>query len=277
MESEAETAADRVERLRHWCVTGRRPAAALELSAWVRSDACPPAARVLWASLLLQRGETEAALDALATAGQQPGVCRMRAAVLVRLGRQEAAHAEWAAARAPVQAAAAVPTRSADLSRDVPDAEADHTDAHTAEANSASPPLASVLLRRPGLIPTLVAAARISRRSGWILALRDACVDAAQAMDGASDPAHRLLASRGAAQLSMRLGDDTAARRWARVALALAPCDAAAALVLSWTADDACGESSAEVLGRVAAAHPDYPDVAAALQRCRSAAPAQAA
>ena len=61
----AETHADRLLRLRRWCVTGHLAAAELELHGWIRDADCPAPAAVLLTRLTAQRGDASAALEAL--------------------------------------------------------------------------------------------------------------------------------------------------------------------------------------------------------------------
>ena len=264
-----ETPADRLDRLRHWAVTGRRRAAALELSAWARDPGFPAAARLLWSGLLQQRGELEAALEALQPRDAEadtPALRSMRVAILVRLGRLD---------RASHLARRAAPTLQADLAAPCAAAgSGSGSYASRARISDSERPLfdglavATALHGRLALVPSLVAAERARPRSGRAMRLREGLIRLHEAEVEACRMTWRVPLAAGIAHLSVVLGDEEAARDWAHRGLRLEPTNAELAMILSWLSDDpSVGEPAVEVLRRVAQKHPDYPDIRTALDR----------
>jgi len=70
------------------------------------------------------------------------------------------------------------------------------------------------------------------------------------------------------AELALLIGDEDDARRWAHRGLRLEPFNATLSLVLAQITDDTTvGPAATEMLKRVSLKFPQYPDVAAALER----------
>lgn len=125
--------------------------------------------------------------------------------------------------------------------------------------------LAAELMTQLQLIPALVAAQVLRPRRDDIATLRGA-IDLLS-RDAEDDAAQRLICE-AMARLALLAGDSDETRRWAHRGLRIDPFHAPLALMLSEVDDDVTlGPRTADVLARVAAANPTYPDVLAALIR----------
>lgn len=267
MMDSAETCDQRLERLERWCVTGRAAAAELELTGWRRAKHCPAGARVLLASLRARRGELRDAREALGPTRDldprslSPEQAKMLVAVDTLLGDEaEAAYVTRGLHHAHGQDEAV----GRWLAVSDPPGMSELPDQTPAKADR----LADALWARFELVPTLVFAQEQRPSSGALSLLRSALLRlAARAAD---DTEKQLTVCRALAQVAQLLGDEDEARRWAHRGLKIDPYCARLALVLSWVPDDAAvGEPAVDVLARVSSVHPQYPDVAAALERRR--------
>lgn len=246
------------------CVDGRRVQAALELQAWTRRDDCPATARLLLAALWAEDGDLDAAI-ASADAGRQsdahdndpalqkvaiclrveadlPDSARRLAAELFETHGHDPAIGGWLAAMQP-PGTGQMPGVSA----------------------SAIEQLSGELIESLDVVPALVAglAAEPNRHDTELL--RQALCRLA---DDAADDAQLLLVCRAVTKLSLLLDDADEVRRWAHRGLKVEPYCAQLALALAETPDElTLGPPASEVLRRVAATHPTYPDVRAALIR----------
>lgn len=263
----AETHEQRLERLQRWCVTGRAAAAELELASWRRAAHCPPGAKVLLATLRARRGELHEAREALGDVRKldahalSPDLARMLIAVDTLL-KDEAEAAYVTRVLHHHHGHESSVSRWLAVS-DAPGV-AELPDTMHAKATQ----LAEELALRFDLIPTLVFAQQTKPATARLSLLRSALLRLVG--PNAADAGRRLTLCRALAQLAQLAGDEDEARRWAHRGLEVDPYCATLAMILSWVPDDAdVGRPAADVLARVHAAHPDYPDVAAALDRRR--------
>ena len=253
----------RLRRLCESCVNGAAAAAELELHEWQRQADCPPAARVLLASLLARRGELRNALHILRPkngdhAEADPAVLQLLISILVAAGLAEAARrviellhhdhgdrpevAQWLS------------------TMDVPGATR-----RPAPSGRLIESLASDLLTRLHLLPSLVAAQCVEPDEMQIAVLRGAIE---RISHDVSDRSERLMICQAMAELALLSDDDDEARRWAHRGLKLNRYSAALALMLNRVADDeASGQPTSSVLAEAVAANPTYPDLRMALIR----------
>jgi tetratricopeptide (TPR) repeat protein len=253
-------AAAKLATIAAMCVDGRLALAELDLHEWARHPGCPDEARLLLASLQAHAGKLELALSTLRAAGDAPSLplLQLQLALLI-LDEQEPQARELAqlihdrfgdmpAAQAWLQTVEA-PGLIA-------------TARHSAKAVER---LAQELMPRVELLPSLVAAAQASRDLPHARLLREALDLVWRELP--DDESLRVVFE-SLAELALLCGDEAEARRWAHRTLRLDPYRARIAILLSTLPDDAqLGPTAAHVLERVAAAHPDYPDVQAALIR----------
>lgn len=263
-----ESTQDRLHRLAEWALTGRLAAAELELYGWARESDCPADARVLLSSLLKRRGKHDDALAVLtitgvAKADSDAEILRMQACCLVTSELTESArqsllalhHAHGHDARIGrwIRATQLPGTTE---SQSLPDAQVEH--------------LAEELALRPDLLPSLVAAQRVSADAMSLLLLRQAVLRLAPNLR--EDDERMVMVCQALADLALLSDDADDARRWAYRGLRLRPYSASLALVLSRVEDDpAVGPSASEVLRKAYEANPNYPDVRAALIRTENA------
>jgi hypothetical protein len=259
-----EPAAERLARLARECLTGNLAGAELGLNAWSRDADCPDTARVLLAALFTRRGKPEDARAVLhrrdATApGADPALLQMLIANLVAadltdaarrlVGRLYHAHGDDAAIALWLQIME-VPG-AADMPA-LPDVRIER--------------LAAELAARPGVIPSLVAAQHVAPIAADVAMLRSALGLAAKELD--ADARWMSAVCQAMAELALLADDRDDARRWAHRGLKRNPYSAALALVLGRVEDDpAVGPPAARVLRDAVAAHPQYPDLRAALIR----------
>lgn len=257
-----EPADERLARLARQCLQGERAAAELELHEWRRQEECPPAARVLLASLLAQRGRLDDARAALLPADRARGEQDAQAMQLL-IAILAATDLTDAAARMAVQLhhaygqepaiAAWIQVLQAPSVSDLPllpDAQVEQ--------------LAAELVARPGVIPSLVVAQSLQPAASDIALLRHAITRMAREIQ--DDPQQMLTICQAQAELAMLASDTSDARRWAHRGLRINAYAAPLALVLSQIEDDpTIGPSATEVLAEAVAAHPTYPDLRAAL------------
>jgi tetratricopeptide (TPR) repeat protein len=246
-------------RLVQWCRQGQVAAAELELNDWRRCPDCPPAVPVLLAALLARRGEVDAALTILAEAGDHDAdVLKLRITLLTELGRVDEAgaqtellHHEHGHDAAIAQWLQAVQAPGADALPIVSDALVET--------------LAGELVGRVEVIPTLVAAQKARSDLRSVRLLRDAIQRMARDVE---DARQILTVCQAMADLSLLLGDEDDARRWAHRGLRLQPYYAPLAIILAQVADDpVIGPPAVEILSGASQAHPRYRDVLAALIR----------
>ncbi len=238
--------------------TGQKALAHLALNAWAREDDCPDAARVLLATLDLEAGRTRDAQSVLTKRPElashplacqllvlielsqdSPHAARRAATILLRrFGRQEHAH------RFVAGLGLAARVDEAELPIEMIDR------------------LAEELADRPEVIPSLTAAQRCRPDRLRIELLRRAI---ARVVDDLPEPIEAIESLAGLAELA---GANDDAVRWARRGLKLSPLNATLALLIDRSQASPSAEQTdeaTEVLRRVAAAHPDYPDVQWAL------------
>ncbi|MCC6578826.1 MAG: hypothetical protein IT440_00155 [Phycisphaeraceae bacterium] len=258
-----ESAEQRLGRLAEACWQGQMAGATLELHAWRREPDCPAEAVLLLASLLARQDRWDDARAVLVTplanpAGReaaQPQRLEMLISVLVRLDMLDTARHLAAQLYRDFGHDAQVMTWLA--ATDMPG---------TSELTGANPALieqlALDLVRRPNVVPSLVAAQKISFDAESASLLRTALNRAARDME---QDGHAEMLCRAMAELSMMLGDEDEARRWAHRGLKANPYAAPLALVLAKVADDpAVGPAATHVLAQACHEHPTYPDLRAA-------------
>ncbi len=242
------------------CLDGRLALAELDLHEWARHPGCPAEARLLLASLQAHAGKLEQALSTLHAAGDDPAlpVLQLQLALHILDGQEP---------------------RARELSQLIHDRFGDSPAArswlHTLEAPGliatarhsaqAVQRLAEELTPRIELLPSLIAAAQASRDLPQARLLREALDLVWRELP--DDESLRVVFE-SLAELALLCGDEAEARRWAHRTLRLDPYRARMAILLGTLPDDArIGPTAARVLERVAAKHPDYPDVHAALIR----------
>ncbi len=260
-------AVDRVQhelsRLGRLCLEGGIAEAELQLHAWCRRPDAPGAARLLLGSLLARRGAIRDAVAILSPMTHAAGeidadAARLHVCLLVQTGLLDAArrllrrlHDEHGHHPAFAQWLAAIELHEATAWHGVSYASIEH--------------LAAELIESPQVIPSLVAAMSLQPRTLDIHMLRGAIHRVAA---DAADDRQMLVICQAMAQLAMLADDLDDARRWAHRGLKLDPYSATLALTLSSISDDLnVGPAASDVLRRVAAAHPTYPDVRASLIR----------
>ncbi|MEM1445301.1 MAG: hypothetical protein AAGF84_04545 [Planctomycetota bacterium] len=263
----AETQDQRIERLQRWCVTGQAAAAELELTSWRRETHCPAGAKVLLASLRARRGELRDAREALGDVRQldasalTPDLARMLIAVDTLL--KDEAEASYAT-RVLHHQHGHEPSVSRWLAVSDAPGVSELPDTMHAKATQ----LAEELALRFDLIPTLVFAQKTRPATARMSLLRSALLRLVG--PNANNAGRQLTLCRALAQLAQLAGDEDEARRWAHRGLELDPYCVTLAMILSWVPDDAhTGQPAADVLARVHAEHPNYPDIAEALERRR--------
>jgi len=249
----------RLARLRDWCGQGQSAAAELELHAWRREEDCPDAARLMLAGLLSQRGRHDAALEVLAESAQiDPELMKLRIALLTELGRVDEArlqterlYHEWG--------------HDSDVLAWLHLMQTPGADSLPVVTESMVELLAGELVGQVELLPTLVTAQKIRPDLRGVRLLRDAV----QRILPDMEEMHEVVVGCWAlAELSLLLGDQDDARRWAHRGLRMHPHYAPLALVLAQLADDtAIGPPASKVLEETARVHPSYRDVLAALIR----------
>ncbi len=254
----------RLTRLMVWCSGGRLAAAELELYGWSREADCPPTARVMLASLLCRRGETEQARRILRGGGQPPESPRtiqesqLLLATLMTDGLNDAAG----------RVARELHDRQGNdpaVSQWLKGMAAPGSDRLSEVAQVTADELAAELIEQPDVIPSLVYGLKLEPRAKSIELLRRAIGKAARHFEGKRQMVSVCLAL---AELSLLLGDDDDARRWAHRGLRLDVYNASLAMVLAKVPDDpGVGEPARAVLERVSQKHERYPDVRAALIR----------
>lgn len=245
------------------CTTGRLAEAELHLHAWCRRPDAPVTARLLLASLLARRGAARDALALLERVSHHgpdadAELTRLHIALLIRTGLLDSARRlvrllHDSQGHSPVIARWLTAIDSV-------------TDSKLTQVSLASVEhLAAELIDQLDVIPSLVAAAVIDPQPADLALLRAAIQRVAA---DKHDQRSTLMLCTAMAQLAEAAGDSDDARRWAHRGLTIDGYNATLALVLSRIADDlTLGPSAADVLRRVAVAHPQYPDVRASLIR----------
>ena len=244
------------------CLTDQQSAAELELSDWFRQSDAPAEVVLLLAGLLARRGELDHAIDLLsaewaASEATDPRVIQCLIAALLLEGNTHAANdltvslGRQYAGDPHVDAFIQLMRTSAPTNVEVDDLIIDS--------------VAADLLRQPEVIPSLVAAQKLSPQARDIALLRSAL---ARGFGDIEHERQQLTACIAQADLAMLAGDDDDARRWAHRGLRIDPYSAPLALVLSRFDDDAdYGPPTITVLNEAVRMHPKYPDLRAALIR----------
>lgn len=256
---------ERLARLAAWCEEGRLDAAELELHDWRREAHCPPASMLLLASLLARRGADDDALTILRRSRRQgaddPAGAMLITALLAADGRTDSARdalldlfhrhgddplvATWIRA-IELPGTAELPA--------APDAQIER--------------LATELLHRPAIVPTLVAAQKARPVATDIALLRQSIAQMLQSAERENPDLDRLSLCQALAELALLAEDLDDARRWAQRGLRINPFAAPLALVLARIPDDqTIGPPALEVLKGAVEAHGAYADLKAALVR----------
>lgn len=256
-----------LKRIREQSRTGQVAGAELELFSVYRLAGCPGYVKVVLASLLARRGAHEDARNVLrdvraeSVEQHSPQAIRLAISVLISMSDMDAAEE---LGRAYHRSFGREATR---WLRDMSVPGSQHLGAY---ANPPVEELARDLEREPKAIPTLVYAQHHKRDLPTIALLRQAIRRIAPMFE--NDPVQMAMICRAMAELSMLAGDHVQARRWAHRGLEEDPYCAALALLIDRLRDD--GRTTLpprSVLVCVAAQHPDYPDVQAALIRRETA------
>ncbi|MEM1211289.1 MAG: hypothetical protein AAGI68_03230 [Planctomycetota bacterium] len=231
--------------------SGRLAEAEMMLHGMKREPGCPEVVRTTLAAWMSRRGEYAAA-ESLLTEAAGIGVNqKLMAAVRTLRGGQDGDEAlGWLERADPVEGDALPEADEAGIDR-----------------------LRAELMADPGVLESVVAGLGLmgdGEGSGQARLLRAGLEQAAEDLIRAG---HGLMVCRAMARLCELLGDHAGANAWARRGLAEQPTDEKLGLLLSRQPDEVegvdpgGGESTAVVLARISDAHPDYPDVRAALIR----------
>lgn len=260
----AESDTQRLRRLARASIEGQLAAAELELHDWQRHENCPPAAAVLLAALVAKRGDLSHANRVLRRFSRDKSgdadVCRLLISVLVVLDLTESA------SRLVHQLQSGPQSHRDGLKRWLEVMDAPGVAALPTHAQEHIRGLADELIRRPRVVPSLVAAQKIAAQTDDMSLLRLAIEHATHVW--ANDEEQMLTACQGLAELAMIAGDADDARRWAHRGLRINPYNATLSLVLSKISDDpAVGPPAAFMLQNAVAAHPQYADLRLALIR----------
>lgn len=256
-----ESEAMRLRRLAQWCVDGRLAAAELELFEWHRQPDRPSAVGVLLAALLARRGNINDAHRVLQrTDGQHdPEAARLLVCVLVAMDLTETASRL-------VHQLHQTYSHDADVERWLEIMEAPGVKDLPSHAEAQVRDLAIELQRKPAVIPTLVAAQKITPRHEDLLLLRRSIELASR--DWVDDETLMSDACLALAELALLASDNDDARRWAHRGLRINRYNARLALVLANLPDDpAVGPSAANILQGALAENPRYSDLRIALVR----------
>lgn len=260
----SESNKQKLQRLCADFIQGQRAGAELELHEWTRQENCPDQARVLLASSLVARGQTEHALNILhqqvdlASQQYSQSLGRMLVAVLSQADLTESA--QQVASQCFHQLG-----HQGQMAAWLEAVDAPGFGEHRSKPDAAIEELAMELTSQFRLIPSLVAAQKVDPDLQDIALLRDAMRRMAPHAD---DQRQTLTLSLALAELSLLLEDHDEARRWAYRGLRIDPLSARLALILAQVqGDKAMGRTACEVLDEVADAYPQYPDVQAAAIR----------
>ena len=273
-----ENAELRLERLCHWCITGRAAEAELEIYAWQRHSNCPGDAVVLLASRLAQRKQYAQALQLLhnllehtapkVTNDSQDDSSNSSTTQTQNIN-QLIATVKWLEEESQ-QAASS--TSDSQLAQTICETEfhvfentSDLSTSHSQHSRAEVELLASELLDRPELITSLVAAQKIERDHKTIALLRAA---AARVVHDIERTSNFVAVCTAAANLAVYASDVDDARRWAHRGLRKSPFNASLAMILSSIEDDeTIGPPASTVLLGAVNRFPRYPDLRAALIR----------
>ncbi len=279
-----EPAPQRLTRLASWCLTGRLADAELELNTWQREPNCPAQAIVLLATLLARRGCIDHALRVLPARGKldphdDPNLGQTLVCVLMMAEYEDAArrvareldrdHGYQPALAAWLDAAS---LHTAPRHNNNNNNNNNKTQQVRALQQSVVDQLAVELIAHPMIIPSLVVAQshKAPAPHDPTLALLRAAIR--RASDDLNQRDEQLAISQAMSTLALLAHDQNDARQWAHRGLRIDPYSAQLALVLANIEDDErIGPAAADVLARVADAHPSYPDVRAALIRRQNA------
>ncbi|MEM6553079.1 MAG: hypothetical protein AAF750_13260 [Planctomycetota bacterium] len=231
--------------------SGRLAEAEMVLHGMKREAGCPEVVRTTLAAWMARRGEYASAESLLAERGEIGVNRKLMAAMGVLRGDDGAGENEealgWLESAGPVEGEALPEAGEAAVER-----------------------LSGELLGSPGVLPSLVAGlglmgeAACREHAGLLRA------GVARVVDELVAAGHGQTVCRAMARLNELLGDHASAGVWARRGLAESPTDEKLGLLLSRQPDEADvgeGEATSVVLARISEAHPDYPDVRAALIR----------
>lgn len=251
-------------RLQH----GQLAAAELDLHDWHRHADCPSQATLLLASLLARRGQKDAARQVMASSSSpRTGASdhqltlmeqELRISLLVQDGLNDAARRQaW---HYHHHQGHRHDTRLWLQAMDVPGSQVCEE-----LPQQAIDSLAVELIKHWRLLATLVTAQKIKPDAQQIRLLRAAGLRCHRDMDKHRSGYQLCLAM---AELALLVQDGDDARRWAYRGLKIEPYSAELALILSHVEDDpAYGPAASQVLEQAVAAHPEYPDLMAALIR----------
>ncbi len=265
-QSPAESVEDRLKRLAQACHTGPAAAAELELYEWQREADCPAAAINLLAGLMSRADQHAQALALVeqhldrALAGLREDEPALRCMLVALLLHDGSAKANDALARLHREHG-----HDADVMRWMQVICGPRMRQLPAVSHATIDQLAGELLDQMNVVPSLVAAQRIERDADTIHLLRGGLSRALRDVD---DEREMLTACQALAELALMACDHDDARRWAHRGLRLDPYAATLAIILSRVEDDATlGPPATVVLKEAVSAHPQYPDLRAALIR----------
>ncbi len=245
---------ERFKRLCAACLDGRLAGAELELHEWSRQADCPPQASVLLAACMARRNAFDDAAtilrDSNTAVGSMTLICVYTLLQMPQAAAQQVRnlHDQWGH-HWPV----------AHWLNVMQMAQASPSDAVVKE-------LAEELKANTQIIPSLVAAQKISPVSEHIQALRQAIELSIR--QRTLDEEQQVQICHAMADLAMLAKDHSDARRWAHRGLAINPLYAHLAIILSQFEDNTqLGPLAITVLARNERAHQGYQDVRAALIR----------
>ncbi len=256
-----------LKRVRELCQTGQSAGAELDLYSVYRRAGCPACVKVVLAALLARRGQHRDAHGVLRDVKPNsimqytPDQVRLMISILISLGQSDEAEALSKAFYH------AYGREAKQWLRDMSVPGSQYLGGHNVLPVEE---LAQDLAREPKAIQALVYAQKHKRDLPTVDLLRQAIRRIAPMFE--NDTRQMTAICRAMAELSVLAGDHTQARRWAHRGMEEDPYCASLALLINRLRDD--GRTTLpprSVLVCVAAHHPDYPDVQAALIRRESA------
>lgn len=249
----------RLAQLARMAQQGGAAAVELELHAWRRRGDCPTAARVMLAGLLAQRGRCDTALTILEEADEHDAeALRLRIALLLDQDR-------LTDAKTCVEQLYHEHGYDPKVTMWLRGMEAPGVEMLPVVSDAVVDTLAGELIGRIELVHSLVAAQKVRPELRSVRLLREAIRTMARDV---ADRRQMVTVCEAVAELSLLLGDEDEARRWAHRGLRLEPYYAPLAMVLSRVEDDvSVGPPATQVLSATAEHHPTYRDVLAALIR----------
>lgn len=241
---------------------GQRDLAMIELGQWSRQSDCPSRARLLYAGLLADSGQPDRALRIVSqlVESDNASAAELKMMICLLVEQELDQTAEKTLGRLFDQCG--------DQSGIDTWIHATRMPGHErlpAESRATVEMMAGELLVEPGLIPSLVYGLRLAPDRSRAAMLRRAIAHLLPAFE---DTDQMLPACQALAELSMLLGEESDARRWAHRGLKIDPYCAKLAMLLARLSDDPqIGPAAAKVLRRVLSRYEQYPDVRAALIR----------